>query len=415
MGHRAGPAYRFEDTPPRMGMPDGMRARNVSLLLLAVPLGVGLGLGLVWLRTRAVTDLSLVWTDPVVSAAEIEPVVAEARARAAAGGLLRAPLSEVLVRRLMPQLDRGRVYDPYCYFRAESGVDRRVAWEEYPGGAYRAVTNSLGLRCDHEPLSPRPDLRVLVVGDSHTTGVCSNADCMPGRLEALLREELPERTVEVLNGSDGGYSFYNYLGVLERLRALDLTPDVLVVVVYGGNDFLGVGLWHFFEGTRAMQGAEVIGRRRAVAEEERFKRPMGQVANAVDYFRATGPDEVERALAMGRAVTREIERQCREAGIALLVAYLPSPSEVPEHADLSEVRACLAALGSSEADMRLLGEMGDRYVADVQELGIDVLDVRPAFRALEGELYWRKDLHLNLRGQDALARAALPWILDHAR
>ena len=55
---------------------------------------------------------------------------------------------------------------------------------------------------------------------------------------------------EVLNAAVTGHTFHNYLGVLERMLNLGLDPDLMIVVTYGGNDFLDVYLWHFFAGTR---------------------------------------------------------------------------------------------------------------------------------------------------------------------
>jgi len=382
-----------------------MKRRQVAILAGGVLLGIGLGVGLSWRGRRHL--LRLVWIDEDVLTEAGGPLVGPALAEEAAGRLRRAPIPEETARRIMPQLDATRDYDPFCYFRAKPLIETWMPWAEYPGGRFRIATNSLGLRTDHEPLATA-DLRVLLVGDSHTTGVCANADCVAGRLESLLLEEDPTRAVDVQNGSNGGYSFYNYLGVLERMIELSFPPDRVVVVVYGGNDFLGVNLWHLFSGTHPRQSPEVVQRRRAVGERYRFA--MGQVLNAADYFRVLGPEEQDRALHMAREVTREMRRRCDEIGARLLVVYLPAPSEVPEQADLTDVRAASEALELAPEDLDRIGEMGDRYLAELAQLSIATLDLRPAFRAASEALYWRRDLHLNLAGQDLAARAILPLV-----
>jgi hypothetical protein len=103
------------------------------------------------------------------------------------------------------------------------------------------------------PLTPeevrglqQPALRILVTGDSHTDGVCNNSESFTNLLEAELSAAHPGEAIEALNAGKGAYSFYNYLGVLERL--LPLRPDVFVVAVYGGNDFVeSLALRHTFE------------------------------------------------------------------------------------------------------------------------------------------------------------------------
>ena len=78
------------------------------------------------------------------------------------------------------------VYDPYSYFRHRGNLDVERPWEEHPDGRWMLRTNSLGMRRDSEPAAERPDLRVLVVGDSHTDGVCDNDESYCALLEAAL-------------------------------------------------------------------------------------------------------------------------------------------------------------------------------------------------------------------------------------
>ncbi|MDP6740382.1 MAG: hypothetical protein QF404_10275, partial [Planctomycetota bacterium] len=167
--------------------------------------------------------------------------------------------------------------------------------------------------------------------------MCANAECFHSQLEGRLAATRPERSVEVINGSNGAYSFYHYLGVLERMLELGIRPDLFVMVAYGGNDFLGVFLWHFFHATlRPMNSKVDLARRDATAKEH--PQALGQALNAADYFRRGGPQEVKAALRMAREVTREVQRLCAEEGIELLVIYLPSPTEMPEHADQENLR-----------------------------------------------------------------------------
>jgi hypothetical protein len=145
-------------------------------------------------------------------------------------------ISEQDARVLFAVSTRGQRYDAFSAYAHNPNLNYDVAWSEHPRGHWLYRTNSIGLREDGELAVERPDLRVIVTGDSHVDGFCDNADSFPHVLGARLAVAHPSSTVEVINAADGGYSFYNYSGVLAAHLAL--RPHVFVVTVHGGNDFL---------------------------------------------------------------------------------------------------------------------------------------------------------------------------------
>ena len=388
------------------------RAR-IAVLALALLLGAGLGLvALSWRARQAL--LSFVWPD----AAGVEALAAPVRRRAAEeearGRLCRAPLSEELVRRLLPLRGPNRVYDPHAWFVSRGGLERLRPWPEHPAGEFWIRTNSLGMRSDREPAASRAGARVLVAGDSHLAGVCSNEETFAARLEARLAELDGGATpggIEVWNGAEGAYGFYQYLGTLERMLALDLVPDVLVVGAYAGNDFLDVWLRHFFHGTVA-PGKTKAQRTALERAAEREPGATGQVVNAAEWFARGGPDEVARALAMAREVTSEIRRVARERDVELVVVLLPAPSEVPNAADAARIDAACEILGLEAADIERISGMADDYLEWLRAEGIEAVDLRPPFRShAGGKLYWNEDLHLSLAGHELAAQVVGPAVL----
>jgi len=383
-----------------------------QLLTLAISTVVSVGVAVV-VVSRYAEDEGEVLDFHTVDERVVDEVSRDVAERAALetaeGRLLRAALDEETVREMMPLKGPARNYNPFCYFHRRPGLSLVQKWNEHPNGKFPIVTNSLGLRSDRELAETAPDLRILVAGDSHIDGVCANAECFPSQLEERLLAARPERSVEVINGSSGAYSFYHYLGVLERVLDLGVQPDLFVMVVYGGNDFLGVFLWHFFHATlRPKNSKDDLARRDEVAEK--YPQALGQALNAAAYFRRGGPREVETALRMGREATREVQRLCAEEGIELLVMYLPSPTEMPKHADQEKLVAGAEVMRLSGEDLDLLGTMADRYLEEIAALGVPTIDLRPSFRSLQGPLYWARDLHLNLEGHKAAADLSAPWI-----
>ncbi|MCP3916331.1 MAG: SGNH/GDSL hydrolase family protein [bacterium] len=374
------------------------------VLALLASSAIAIGAAVYVLTGRGPIDLAFHRVEPTDYARAQERLAAlRPEARRGASGLLRLPLDEETVRAVLPLRGKRRRYEPFSYFTWKPDLIWTRKWEEHPDGAYPIRTNGLGFRHDGE-VHADADFFVVVAGDSHMGGVCANAESLAGRLASGLRARHPDRSIEVLNTAHGAYTFYNYLGVLERLLELGMAPDLFLIVVYGGNDFLGgVHLWHLFEGTS--RPARVSGGDALVAEvAERYPSAFGQCLNQIESFATRG--ETKLALKVADTVTREIANVCAREGIELLVAYLPSPHELPDQAPQAEIEEAAAALGLSRGDLEQAAEVGDAYLGGLK--GIDVADLRGPFREHSGALYWSRDLHLNLAGHDWAARSLLP-------
>jgi lysophospholipase L1-like esterase len=327
--------------------------------------------------------------------------------------LVREFVTEEDAQHLFPALKRDEaarhVYDPQTYFRYRAGLDYEVKFPEHPEGAYRVKTNSLGLIATHES-EPR-DVRVLVAGDSHTAGVCSPSEGYPALLEVALGEQLGGRSVEVLNSGVGYYTFYEYLGALEKYLPLGL--DALVVVVYGGNDFLeSVRLRHWFAHTKQpMPGVDYWAKMSAF--EEACNRPkvwVGQSVSQLLYF-ATFPEEEEASLATGKEVLSEIARICDAEDVHLVVAYLPPMWDVQLERYDGEFPKVRDSLSIGDRAVRGMHPLADALLAHGHALGVETVDLRPAFAAHPGAPYWRSDHHISLEGQRLVAEGVLPPLL----
>jgi hypothetical protein len=297
-------------------------------------------------------------------------------------------------------------YDPWCFARRTANFDMDMPWPEHAGGRIRIRTNSLGLREDHELSDPPSELRVLVAGDSHTDGVCENAESFSNRLEALLARR-SGRSTEVLNAGGGGHSCFNYFGTWLRFRGFQ--PKVLVVAVYGGNDLselLGPFLW--FTGRSWPAYLETRETRRAAALEA-APHLMAQGLDQVETVHAF-PAEMREMARTAAWLCGEIQRSARAAGKELVLLYIPSPYEVgPAGARPFERKLCLD-LGLAPADFTAAAALGQSFLDAAAAEGIRVVDLRPMFRAEPRPPYWNKDLHLDLRGHELAAQALLPVV-----
>lgn len=344
-----------------------------------------------------------------------ELLASRARARASIPPLLpcefleRAPYGEDLIRRLYPQSARHG-FEPHGLlgFRREPHLALPVSFQEYPGGVYEVRTNSLGLR-DRELPEDR-DLLVLVAGDSQTEGVCEIEESFVNRFEQGLAAEHPERVVEVMNAALGGTGPWYYLDTLAAF--LELEPDLFAPVFYGGNDLSGVITLERYHRSRGLarpltsfkeQQAE------ALAKFPEMTRTSG--LNQAMYFEVN-PEDAEYALAAWCSIALEMRDRCLEAGVRFRPVFLPSPLIGQPEVHQGQRERLEVYLPSLLDEIELEGELADRWIATLAEQGVEVVDLRPAFRAEEESLYWVADRHLNLHGQEvvaaALARALTP-------
>ena len=227
---------------------------------------------------------------------------------------------------------------PRSYYRYLPGLERTIPFPDHPEGEFVLRTNDHGFRNDEDVSPVPPDHRVLVIGDSHTDGLCSNAEGFPHLLERAL-EARCAGTVEVLNASVSAYAFYNYLGVLDSW--LELEPDVVVLSVYAGNDFLSLvrQALHFMGREVPPDPAYRDRYARFLSEAPpRSKSLLNQALAQASRF-AKSPEVADFAFAVACELTREIARVCEAHGIELVVVTIPSIWEFELEPELASFAA----------------------------------------------------------------------------
>jgi hypothetical protein len=123
------------------------------------------------------------------------------------------------------------------------------------------------------------------------------------------------------------------------------------------------------------------------------------------------PAQIEVALQAARDVTTEIQVTCLRHAIALVVVYLPPPTDVAWERRAQRYDELAHSLGLARERCHVLDRMADSYVAFLRTRGIATLDMRSAFRAAREPLYWEGDSHLAPAGH-ALVAAALADVVD---
>jgi hypothetical protein len=319
--------------------------------------------------------------------------------------LVREPLTRETALVFYPQLERtGYEFDPLRGVRRVPHLDIQRAFAEHPAGGWPIRTNALGLRDDEELGPERPELRIVLAGDSQTEGLCANSESFASGLEELLRSGKPERSVEVWNAGLGGTGPYYYLATLEALASLE--PDLWMAVFYGGNDFKGVmAMQRFF----CRRGPARSGKMLKTLSKGVAGIPEALVLGEIDqlcYFRSN-PEDVEIAIATWTAIAVEMQKVCTRAGTRLLCVYMPPPLAGQPELYAAEAARLDQELRGKIMPVELTQQMADRDVTP--PLGRRHADLRPAFRAATTRLFWETDCHLDLAGHRVVARWRARW------
>ena len=392
-----------------------------STKVTAILLGAGIAAIVGWVLYRRFAN------DPIVRfnspSAAIERLYAERPKHAAAWKpdeappgrrhLIRFPIPEPIARELFPINVREQPWDALSYMRHIPMRNDPIYMKEVPNGVWMMRTNALGLREDAEPLAEKPDLRILVTGDSHTDGVCENESSFPHVLQRELARTHPDKTIEALNAGKGSFSFYNYLGTLEKF--LSLEPDVFVVAVYGPNDFGEVLTpYHWFEGTPRKPGAanywDLV--EKAIAIDRAW---LAQDGLSLKFFQQH-PDEVAVAVRAAKEAVADIQELCESRGILPVFVYLPGMLDTYRRSGGSDPQLegladrLYAAIELSPEDVRVHDRMGDELLAYLAERRIPSLDARELFAGKAQRFYWLEDHHIDVSAQQAIGRALAPIV-----
>lgn len=310
-------------------------------------------------------------------------------------------------RRARVLFDLGRIgdrcrYDPVAWLELRPGLDEEVLWPEHPQGKWRLCTNDVGLRED-APVAAKRGRRVLVLGDSHTSGLVSNGESFANLLEArlaTLHEGEGWAGADVLNAGVPYTGPRAYRQTLEKRLALE--PDVVVAVCFTGNDF-----WDDLKTSYLLEGwtpptGDAAYRQRIESVAERWPGPAGQGFNEAYRFRAF-PWEVEKALELVTQSFVAMQARCTELGLRLVVVVLPTKMDVEPEDDRATQEAVRAALELEPEDLAVLTTLARDLESNLRAAGLEVLGPLEAMRAAEPPLYWREDYHLSTRGHAWLA------------
>jgi SGNH hydrolase-like domain, acetyltransferase AlgX len=285
---------------------------------------------------------------------------------------------------------------------------------------YGYPLNSRGFRDVEFKVEKEPGtFRILGIGDSFAFGIVP----YPSNYLTLLDEALNRsgRKVELINMGVPGFNPREYLAILMH-EGLELKPDMVLLSFFIGNDF-----------TEAKKVPSLL-RHSYAANALKFLYDVNTKFANFDYTNSgTYDDEgslyttdayiaheralsyifVKRSEIFPRLLTStmghlgNIKRLCDRDGIRLTVVLIPDELQVDPM--LQQQVAAASGFGSDAFEFDLPNAALEE---ELTKLGIDHLDLLPAFRAATTttRLYKRNDTHWNVKGNALAAEVILPHV-----
>ena len=283
-----------------------------------------------------------------------------------------------------------------------------------PEFVFRATHDSLGHRRGAAAASPgSPEKRVFVLGDSFTYGIgVQDHETFCARVEQL------DPRLELVNGGVNGYGTAQQL-VMLREDGPRLRPDAVLVAFFWNDVGNSYNREHprfrLFDGVLrdpdpvpvAAPGPGRGDRRKLLRHSYAYRfasdrlkmiRYWWKVALGVAIEESDFVSAADRAEAweLEAALVREIRDEAARLGARTILTAIP---------DQVRIEPETRVVGLDPADY----DVDDHIFAIARELDVAVIDLAPALRAAaqtdSAPLYYRKDRHLTVRGNEVVARA----------
>jgi lysophospholipase L1-like esterase len=297
------------------------------------------------------------------------------------------------------------IFDPLAGHIHKSNAWREYAWPEHKDGKIILKTNNLGFRSDVDTnIDKQGRIRILVTGDSHIDGVINNSESCCTILQNMLNQAADGQLYEVINSGTGYYFSRNYLGLIQKY--LYLAPDVYIVILYGGNEFL--------------KTCSLIGCRKsdnpgyyAKLREVRSFNPGGvaQGLNQIYYFKNV-PESMEICVKSATDDIYAIKQICELHNITLIVLLLPSKIEIEWSTDELSLNKSKELLELTDADLQKNLKILDKIASLLNNQQISYLNLFDYMKGKDHKLFWNKDYHLNDYGHKVIAETLFATYKD---
>ncbi len=296
--------------------------------------------------------------------------------------------------------------DSICGHFHKPNVTREFEWKEHPSGKIVMKTNNLGLRNnkDTEVKKENNQFRVLITGDSHVDGVLNNDESVASFLEQNLNKLYPIQKNEVLNAGNGYFGPQNYLGVYHKFQ--DYHPDVFIVIIYTGNDFLDAIRIEAENGRLNVPDRPKGYYDKLWEIDELYSGFTGQYLNQLKFFE-TFPSYIDTSLLITQQSLLQIKKLCKKNQSSLLVVLLPTKIDTEPQTDQTRIDEVFEIMSFNASHLQKNRQMVVLLTTWFEQNEVTYIDLQESFKKSNEELSWKADYHINVAGHKAIAEEIL--------
>jgi hypothetical protein len=295
------------------------------------------------------------------------------------------------------------IYDQVAGHLHKPNASRVFPWKEHQKKTIIMKTNNLGFREDFETSKTKAEgiKRILITGDSHIDGVVCNVESFPNQLEVLLNNGRKNHRYECINAGVGHYGPQNYSGVLKRF--LYLKPDVFIVVIYSGNDFMDALYIEELNGRLKFPPRSGDYIEKLQTANKMLADSVAQALNQI-YFFKTFPNLMNIAVDITANHLESIKRICEDNHIELLVVFLPTKLDAEMERDKERLMPVIDLLQLSKDQLEINHQIVETLISWLSKENIKHIDLLSPMKKCIRKLFWARDYHLNSRGHLKMAR-----------
>jgi hypothetical protein len=283
-----------------------------------------------------------------------------------------------------------------------SNYSKIITWTEHEKGQFEMVTNNMGFRENEDTKieKAKNTKRILVTGDSHTDGVLNNIESFPNILETKLNIGRDTISYEIINGGIGFYSLKNYAGFLEKYKFLK--PDVFIVSIYTGNDFIENILYEQ-DGIEVLESLQLFYFRiKKKLFHFRTQLSNSQSTNQILYFK-TYPKKINESIAITKIYLKEIINVCEKENVQFIVVFIPTKFDVEEKHKILLKEKSNWTNEILNTNIQLKKEIM-HWLKKNNSAYIDLYD---ELKQSYEKVFWDADHHLNAEGHKIISESIL--------
>lgn len=307
----------------------------------------------------------------------------------------------------------------------------KIEFPYNPSGSFDVRFNSDGNRGEELGEKSPNSRHVVIVGDSHTFGVgVDQEEVLDSKLETLLNEEELDKMTHVHNVARLGISLRKYLALLLAFK--NYKPDLIVIVIYTGNDFVGLSFNPFT--AVPIKGSEVfvpysdkgiierVKVRLRMFHSYHFLAQRNPFAEAIDNseFDLARYGPWLQGIAQAEHYIKKPELYPEQVkGLSAALKYMKQQLSFAPHTIIAVVPSPMG-VGGEEFDAYWLSRAAEtniplaQLIAKDREIHSDivkaasanfehVVDLLGHFKKMSGPLYWPQDSHINDKAHQIIA------------